>query len=349
MGGVTWIATSPTHRRLGLLTRLMSAHFADMAQRGEVVSGLGASEGSIYGRFGYGPATSVVSFGVERAHATFAAPLDPVAAGRVTLLDDGEAAVRLPAIYDSLRHRQPGAVTRSPAMWQSYLADPPLERGGATRMFHVVHETVAGTADGYVTYRVKAEFEGATALNAVHVVEVLAADPGVYRALWRFVLDTDLCHTVSCERGRVEEPLRWLLSDPRRFKVDELFDFLWLRLLDVPRALAARRYAAAGQVVLEITDPFPARSIKRYLLRVAPAAREATPGAASTLPAECAPTSSDPDLVLDTGVLASAYLGGVSFATLAAAGRLRELTPGAVAVADAMFMTGAAPFCATEF
>jgi predicted acetyltransferase len=349
MGGLTWIATLPTHRRRGLLTNLMAASFADMTRRGEIVSGLGASEGNIYGRFGYGPAASVVSFGVERAHAALAAPLDTVAAGSFALLDADEAAGRLPAIYDSLRRQQHGAVSRSPAMWQAYLADPPLERGGATRMFHVVHETLPGTADGYVTYRTKAEFEGATALNAVHVIEVLAANPMVYRALWKFVLETDLCHTVSCERGRVDEPLRWLLADPRRFKVDELFDFLWLRLLDVPRALAARRYAAAGQVVLEVTDPFPTTTSERYLLRVAPAAGEVAPGAAFALPAECTPTSSDPDLALDAGILASAYLGGVSFATLAAAGRVRELTPGAAGRADAMFLTSTAPFSATEF
>jgi predicted acetyltransferase len=349
MGGVTWIATLPTHRRRGLLTRLMAASFADMVQRGETVSGLGASEGNIYGRFGYGPAASVVSFGVQRAHAAFAPPLGPSTAGTFTLLDAGEALGRLPAIYDDLRRRQPGTVSRSTAMWQERLADPPMQRDGATRMFHVVHETLPGTADGYVTYRVKAEFEGATALNAVRVVEVLASDPGVYRALWKFVLDTDLCHTVSCERGRVDEPLRWLLADPRRFKVQELFDFLWLRLLEVPRALAARRYATAGQVVLEVTDPFPALTTRRYLLRVEPAAGEAAPGPTPVLPAECAPTSADPDIALDVATLASAYLGGVSFATLAAAGRVRELTPGAAQRADAMFLTSTAPFCATEF
>ena len=323
MGGVTWIATLPTHRRRGLLTRLMAASFAGMAERGETVSGLGASEGSIYGRFGYGPAASVMSFGVERRYAAFATPLGTSTAGTFTLLDAGEALGRLPAIYDELRRRQPGTVSRSTAMWQEHLADPPMQRDGATRMFHVLHETVPGTADGYVTYRVKAEIEGATALNAVRVVELLARDPGVYRALWKFVLDTDLCHTVSCERGRVDEPLRWLLADPRRFKVHELFDFLWLRLLDIPRALAARRYAAAGQVVLEVTDPFPALTTRRYLLRVEPAAGEAAPGPAPALPAECTPTSADPDIALDVATLSSAYLGGVSFATLAAAGSTR--------------------------
>jgi predicted acetyltransferase len=147
----------------------------------------------------------------------------------------------------------------------------------------------------------------------------------------------------------VDEPLRWLLSDPRRFKVDELFDYLWLRLLDVPRALAARRYAAAGQLVLEVIDPFPTSTTRRYLLRVAPAMGGAASRPSLVLPAECTPSSAEPDLTLESGVLASAYLGGVSFATLAAAGRVRELTPGAAQRADAMFLTSTAPFCATEF
>jgi predicted acetyltransferase len=339
MGGVTWIATLPTHRRQGLLTRLMAANFTDMIERGEIVSGLGASEGTIYGRFGYGPATTVTSFRVERAHACFATDCNPSPAGRLIMLDSNEAADVLPAVYESLRLRQPGAISRPSSLWRAYLADPPIQRGGATRMHHVAHEAAPGIVDGYVSYRVKAEFEGATALNAVHVAELLAADAGVYRALWGFVMGTDLCHTVSVERGRPDEPLRWLLADLRRFRFGESFDFLWLRLLDVPRALAARRYANPGRLVLEVADPFPAPRIDRFLLT-------AERGDAA---AECSTTSAAPDLALDASMLGAVYLGGVSFATLAAAGRVLELTPGAIARADAMFFSACAPFCAVEF
>jgi predicted acetyltransferase len=347
MGGLTWVATLPTHRRRGLLRRLLSVQFAQMTARGEVVSGLEASEGSIYGRFGYGPATSVMSFSVERAHAAFAAPLDTATAGRFTLLEADEAAVQLPSIYESLRLLQPGAVSRPPVWWKGYLADPPSEREGATRRFHVVHETVPGTPDGYVSYRVKEEWGRAPALNTARVVELLAGDPGVYRALWGFVLGTDLCQTVSCGRGRVDEPLRWLLADPRRFLVRELSDFLWLRLLDVPRALAARRYAAADRLVLEVVDTFPTPGTKRSLLST----QGAAPGPNPALPAlaECVATSSAPDLALAIDVLGAVYLGGVTFATLAAASRVRELTPGAIARGDAMFSTASAPYCVTEF
>ena len=344
MGGVTWIGTLPTHRRRGLLSRLMAAQFADMADRGEMISGLGASEGNIYGRFGYGPATSVVGFSVERPYAAFARSTEgarsDAGAGRIVLLDAGEAAIRLPAIYESLRLRQPGAVSRPRGIWSAHLHDPLAERAGASGMYHAVHETLLGVADGYVSYRIKGNWEGATARNEVLVVELLAADPAAYKALWGYILGTDLCQTISCGRGRVDEPLRWLLASPRRFRVNELSDFLWLRLLDVPRSLAARAYEATGQLVFEVSEAFPERSERCYSLRVD---QTGTPGVESAF------TTSAPDLALEIDALGSAYLGGVTFATLAAAGRVQELTTGAIARADAMFSSGSAPYCNTEF
>lgn len=348
MGGLTWIATLPTYRRQGLLTQLVSAQFADMKERGEAVSGLVASEGTIYGRFGYGPATSIMGFSVERAYSAFSTPLEAGAPGHFELLEAAEAAVRLPPIYDGLRLRVPGTISRPTTFWSGYLADPPSERGGGTRMFHVVHETSPGRADGYVSYRIKEDWKGATACNTAHVVELLAEDPATYAALWRYVLDTDLTCRISCGRGRVDEPLRWLLAESRRFTVGQLSDFLWLRLLDVPRALAARRYSTPGRLVIEVDDPFPTPLTQRFLLSVEGSVGPYLP-AAPSLPAECTPSTAPPDLALGVDALSALYLGGVTFATMAAAGRVRELTPGALARADSMFSGGAAPFCATEF
>ncbi len=340
IGGLSWITTLPTHRRRGLMQQLVAASLADMADRGEIVSGLSASEGTIYGRFGYGPATSVMSFSVDRPHAAFSGPTADPASNRLTLLDPSEAASRLPAIYDSVRLAQAGSVSRPPGWWRGHLADPPGDRGGFSRMLHVMHETLPGNPDGYVSYGFKEEWEDSTALNAARVVELVAADSHAYRALWDYVLNTDLCQTAICGRGRVDEPLRWLLADPRRFRVSALSDFLWLRLLDLPRALAARAYRAEDNLVLEVRESFPSPRVSRLLLRTGPAD---APGA------ECAPTRRPADLSLETGSLAAAYLGGVSWSTLAAAGRVSEITDGAVRRADALFATDIAPFCATEF
>ena len=354
MGGVTWISTLPTHRRRGILRHLLTAHFQDMAERGETVSGLGASEGIIYGRFGYGPATSSMSFSVEQAHAAFAACADAPQEHKLSLLGREEAATAIPAIHESLRRLVPGTVTRSPGLWQTFFADPPSEREGASRMLHVIHSNDRGEPDGYVSYRVKEDWKGATSHNEVKVVELLAADPSCYVSLWRYILDTDLAKTISCARGRPDEPLRWLLADPRRFAVYELFDFLWLRLVDVSAALAARRYAAAGELVLEISDDLSMRGASRYLLSVEPTsaaepASEPQTQAAFPFVAKCSPTEATPDLVLDAGTLATIYLGGVSFVSLAVAGRVQELTPAATTLADAMFRAPTQPFCSTDF
>jgi len=209
-------------------------------------------------------------------------------------------------------------------------------------MFHCMHETVPGEPDGYVSYRVKEEWSGETPAYEVRVVELVAADLGTYRALWDYIIGTDLATTITCWRGRVDEPLRWLLTDLRQLKVEAVGDFLWLRLLDVPRALEARAYSCPGELVLEVTESFPAGRRARYALRAD------GPGA-GTSAAGCARTKATPDLALAVQALASAYLGGVSFATLAAAGRVQELRAGAIARADAMFHTGAAPYNITEF
>jgi predicted acetyltransferase len=316
----------------------VAAQFTEMVNHGEALSALLASEGNIYGRFGYGPATSLVSFSVEQAYAALATPFeDP---GRVILLDAEEAAAQLPPIYESLRPLRSGAVSRPSGWWAEYLYDPPRHRESGSEMFHAKHETIPGVADGYVSYRVKDEWEGAIPLSSAIVVELMAEDPLVYRALWDFMLNTDLCRTISFSRGRVDEPLRWLLADPRRFRVDALADHLWLRLLDIPRALAARTYGTPGRLVVEVTGTFPTASAGRFVLEV-------VPGNGGR--AECAPTAASPDLSLGLDSLGAAYIGGVSITALAIGGRVRELTEGAVERADAMFGTTRAPYCITMF
>jgi predicted acetyltransferase len=337
-GGLTWVAVLPTHRRRGILRQLIESQLADISRRGEPISALLASEGNIYGRFGYGPATSALSFSVERARAAFTRPAR--AEGRIVLLTGREAAAELPAIYEGLRSAQVGAVSRPPGWWKGYLHDPEHEREGGGEMYHAKHETAAGLPDGYVTYRIKQDWPGWTSHSVLLVVELLAADREVYAALWDYVLNTDLIHTISFSRGRMDEPLRWLLADSRAFTVTGMGDWLWVRLLDVPRALAGRTYGLAGEVVLEVTDTFPAPNTTRFALRAG------EPGSRN---ADCTATTGPADLALEANGLGAAYLGGVSFAALAAAGRVRELRTGAVERASRMFSTSTAPYCVTMF
>jgi predicted acetyltransferase len=350
MGGLSWVGVLPTHRRRGILRSLVRSQFADMLERGEIVSGLGASEGNIYGRYGYGPATSAISFEVERPYAQLLAEASqsqatdgaPAArgSGRISLLGAAEAATKLPPLYERLRVTHPGATDRPDWWWQAQFVDPPYNREGAGRLYHVVHESHAGAPDGYAGYRLRENWIKESAALEVKVVELWAADPQAYQALWQYLLNTDLSRTISCHRGRVDEPLRWLLADARRFNVTSVYDNLWVRLLDVRQALAARAYSCAGRLTLRVSDQFPTRTVGTLRLSVEQAG---VPGV------ECADSTLSPDIALDMGCLGAVYLGGLSFANLAAAGRVKELRPGSVDLADAMFSCGTAPFCGTEF
>lgn len=206
-------------------------------------------------------------------------------------------------------------------------------------MYHAVYTGRDGGADGYVTYRIKEQWTASTPAGEVQVIELVAGDREAYRALWEFVLGTDLCQTVSCWRGRTDEPLRWLLADSRRLTVNAVADDLYVRLLDIPRALAGREYATVGELVLEVSEPFPFARTSRFLLKAGGIGEGS----------ECRPTERAPDLSLDVDDLGAAYLGGVSFATLAAAGRIAAADRKALAIADAMFSTGTAPYCSTMF
>jgi predicted acetyltransferase len=128
-----------------------------------------------------------------------------------------------------------------------------------------------------------------------------------------------------------------MLADSRRLRVTHLADNLWVRLLDIPAALSARRYATEGQLTFEVSDAFLPDLAGRYTLEGAPDG------------ADCARSDHPADLSLDVAALDAAYLGGVSFTSLAQAGLVREETLGALARADAMFATFPAPYCSTPF
>ena len=334
VAGITGMAVLPTHRRQGLLRRMMRHQLEDAARRGEAVAALTASESSIYGRFGFGPATSDVGVELGTAHAALAVPSPP---GRVTMLDGDELTKVLPPILDRARLSQPGDVDRSPEWWRLMLLDPERERDGATERLHVVHSGGAGGADGYASYRVRCQAEHGLSRSRAMVDELVALTPDAHAALWQFLVSIDLVDVVEARRRPVEDPLRWLLADPRRLRVIMLADQVWLRLLDVEVALAARRYPVAGRLVLEISDPSWPEAAGRYELDGGPDG------------AGCRRTSAGPDLSLGAGELGAVYLGGVSVATLAAAGRVVEHRPGAIARADAMLASRPLPYCRTPF
>jgi predicted acetyltransferase len=335
IGGLTAISVLPTHRRRGILRAMIAYHFEETEGRGEMVSALGASESLIYGRFGYGLATTFAEYEIDPRHGQFLRPV--TAPGRLRLLEPEETAKIVPPLYDRYRRGQPGELSRPQAWWEVYARDPEWTRQGASRHYDVVYESEPGRVDGWVSYRIESRWHNGLAANVVKVRSLVGLTPEAEAALWRYLLDLDLAGTVKLGYRPLDDPIRWRLADPRRLRVTDVGDQLWVRLLDLPGALAARRYAVAGTLVLEVTDAVRPRNQGRFRL-------EGGPDGAS-----CQPTTAEPDLALDVADVGAAYLGGVRLTTLARAERVAELSPGALLRADRMFASTPSPLCTTHF
>lgn len=329
MAGITAIGTLPTHRRRGLLTRTMRRLLEEARDRGEPLAGLFASEAVIYGRFGFGWAASGLRLTIDRRRAAFSAP--PDLRGRMRLLDVTEAREVLPGIYEDARRGCPGMLSRSPARWEWAFHDPEHLREGAGRLF-----IVADRDRGYARYRIKEAEDPAGPAGTLIVNELVATDDDALAGLWRYLLDVDLVVTVQASLRPVDDPLPLLLADPRQ-AVAGVSDSLWVRVLDVADALAARTYSADGALVLEVRDDFCPSLAGTFLL-------EARDGRG-----RCAPTGAAPHLSLAARDLGAVYLGGVRPSQLARAGRVTEHRPGALAEADRLLLTTPAPWCPFEF
>jgi predicted acetyltransferase len=327
--GVTWVSVLPTHRRRGVLRAMMEYQLDDIVRRGEPLAALTASESGIYGRFGYGPATQ---------HALLSIPSKRVAMRPgfgdddcVRFLDLGEARRVLPPLYDLVRPGQPGMISRPAALWDSILRDLPERRHDASQLFVVVHP------EGYAMYRQRPDITEHLPDNELVVVELLAASPAAYAALWRYLLGVDLVETITFWRFSVDGPLTWMVNDPRRLRIRALTDDVWVRVLDVAAALSDRRYLTEDRLTIEVVDPFRSQSGGRFVVEGGPDG------------AQCGPTTGAPDLTMDVAALGSLYLGGHRATVLARGGRVEELTPGALRRADTFFMSDPAPYNQSPF
>jgi predicted acetyltransferase len=326
LGGVTSTAVVATHRRRGLLRQMMQAMFDEARERGEPLAGLSASEGSIYGRFGYGPATRRTRWEIERTQARFRTPRAPGGSLEITDAETARRAWR--AVHDAVRVSRVGELSATPDKW-SDLSDTSSGTAGPRR--HLVHRDPDGSIDGVANYRLpwSPRIEEAGTL----VVEGLqAASDDAYQAMWQLLLDFDLTRKAVAAPRPSDEPLRWMLDNPRAMRVTRQSDSLWIRLLDVRAALQARTYEVGGTIVLGIeSDPMCPGNEGSWRLDGGPDG------------AVCTRVTTTPDLVVDLQALGSLYLGGMSAALLASAGRIHGDRK-YVSLLSRMFRTDPEPF-----
>ncbi|MCW2743237.1 MAG: putative GCN5-related N-acetyltransferase [Blastococcus sp.] len=335
--GITWVTVAPTIRRRGVLTEIMRRQLTEMhEQEREPVAALWAAEFPIYGRFGYAPATFSGGF-VGRTERLRLRPDVDLGTGRVELVTRETYQPAAEALHDKVRRFVPGNMARDQRWWDRRLRDLPENRDGATALRFLLHTEDDGTVTGYAAWRLKEGWIDDTEPDGTLIVEeIRAGTTQAYAALWKVLLSVDLVRTVRVSKPSVDDPLRHLVTDGRALS-SRPSDALWVRLVDVGRALSARRYPARIDLVFEVRDDFCEWNTGRWHLWGHPA------GAFSDR------TDRDPDIVLGIEELSAVYLGGTSLATLQAAGRVTEVSPGAVTLASTAFGWPVTPWCPDEF
>jgi len=325
IAGVSNVQVQPTHTRRGVMTRMMHHQIKDIYERGEPLAGLFASESIIYGRFGYGVGSLYERWLIDRQHNAYARPYE--SGGRIVFVDPVDITKELPEVFRRSTIDRPGVFQRPLHHWERDSRAPEHRQGGPGGLFYAAYED-SGRVDGYVTYR--------TTGTTLIVNELMAATKEANCALWRFCFDLDRVTSTEALKRPVDDPLPWMLADPRRLQRSTR-DGLWLRLIDVGAALMLRRYMHSDRLVLEVRDELCPWNEGRFELE------------GSAEGATCRNTSGSPDLVIAVSALASAYLGTISFSMLAQAGLVDERTPSALLRADRMFAVQYRPWTPCNF
>ena len=333
---VTGVTVRGTHRRRGLLRRMMTEDLTAAKSEGLAMAALTASEGSIYGRFGYGVATFERSIKVDTGPRFL---LRHVPAGTVEIADRKVLLDVAPRVFAEAHHLTPGSIVRQEGYRQRVSGSYGHDGAEDPAIRCALHYNSDGEIDGYVSYK----FSGwETKPYTVNIVDLVAASDAAYLDLWKFLGSIDLIERISWQEAPVDDPLGWALEDPRCIESSDHRDMLWLRILDVAGALTARRYSADGSLVFEVSDTLGFAS-GTYRLEV----RDGEPHISSA--SSNLADGPAPDLTLDIAELGSIYLGAVCPVTLTAAGRIKENIPGAALKARQMFAVERSAHCMTHF
>lgn len=326
MAGVTGTGVLATHRRRGLLRKMMQTMFDAAIERGEPISMLSASEGSIYGRFGFSPATYRTRWELERSQAELFPVEDTI--GSLELIGASEASAIWPVLHERVRHSRVGELSAQPGRWNG-LSD--TASGTDSPLRYLVHRDSTGTVDGIANF--KLPWSRTVDDVGTLVVEALeATNPSAYRALWHLLLDFDLTRKVVAHSRPRDEPLRQMLRNPRAMRITRQSDNLWMRILDVPAALAARTYSTPDTIAFSVqTDEMVPNNVGTWRLE------------ADVTGASCVRTNDAPDLTLDIQALGALYLGGMSAQLLAAAGLIRSDQTSSIEKLSRMFRTDPEP------
>jgi predicted acetyltransferase len=327
--GLSYVGVAPTHTRRGVLTQMIDQLHRTARARGEVLASLGATEAVIYGRFGYGVASTRCSLSVDAHRARIAAPSPDGLSWR--LLDRSELMDVLPPLYERIRTQRPAAIGRTESMWRDYLED--LLGDEPPRRWVYGHMDTTGAFDGYVDVEAtKVDSLTAGRHITAKVIDLWGTSPAVERELWRIVLTIDRVDVIEREECPLDDVLRWSITDQRAVRTVRVTDEQWLRMFDVEACLSARTYRPGDPVVIAVDDPLFADNAGPWRIDASGATR----------------TDATADIRCPIAAISSAYLGGTTWRQLAAGGSVVG-DADAIARADVLFATSPMPFCGSMY
>jgi predicted acetyltransferase len=325
---VTHIGVLPSFTRRGIASELVRHQLRDFAARGEVVATLRASEATIYGRYGYGVASSAQSVEVATARAALRPGVG--AGGPVRLLDVADAWNVLPRIYAENRPSRPGTIDRPAVWWQGAR----LRTESSSGPSYIAVHGEPGAETGFTRYRpVGTEQWFVSDQRTIAVEDFFAPTMDAYLGLLRFLLGLDLIDRVVFWMLPLDDPLPWLLADRRAMKVSAVHDETWLRVVDVQQALTARRYGGEDSVTIAVKDPLLPNNSATFTI---------TGDGAE-------PTDRHAQIDVSVEGLGAVLLGGATWHGLVAGGLARADDPTAPRVADRLFAVPEAPFAGFFF
>mgnify|MGYP001205459169 CR=1 FL=1 len=336
MAGVAYMTTSVTHRRQGAFSGMMNQIHDEARERGDIVSGLWASQAHLYSRFDYGIGVNSYDWEIDPRFGSFShSPIsdDNNSEAHVYFVDANEAAVILPGIYEQMRQQIVGSVDRNPGRWRYQLFDEERVRDGASALFFAICEE-GREQTGYVAYRMRRK--GDTDMGVLEIVEQVSLTDTAHATMWRFLLNFDLVGKITATNRPADDPLWWMLADPRRLNRTS-HDALWVRLLDIPNALESRTYNADGQIKIGLISESQPAEAGTYVIDI------------DDSQASVKKTTDKPDVIMTPADLSVIYMGGAKPGPLVEAGRIDIVTTGSLAKLHSMFSTDSAPWCAHYF
>jgi len=323
MGGVTWVSTAVTHRRQGLMRRIVGAVHDDIDARGEPIASLYAAEGGIYEHLDYGVATktrfTTIDPRTAKLREEFCVRPNPV-----RFLEGEEIVPTISALWDRFRTIRAGEGGRDLEVQEYLVNDRAKTQGAQSGAYYLGHE------DGYAAYRAEERWNDGHPNTSVYLIELVALTPEAHAALWQTLLEMDLVGEIRARCIPIDDPLPYLLENPRSLRTRELNDGVWVNVRDIPASFGARTYRTLDCIVVEV-------GTKRWAIEGGPDG------------GTCREVDSRPDLVTTHGPFSALLYGGVLPSALVAGRRMTARNADVLGRADLFFTTSLAPHCQEIF